>query len=81
MFQELLLVFQLAGFRVPLGAVNSNLVCYSFFARIPSMSPSPGHHRTSSIHHVHLLAKMEILTKDRELLVNTLCQASIYGVF
>lgn len=52
---------------------------YSFFARIPLVSPSPAHRRPSSIHHVRLLAQMEILTKAYELPISNAFVSGIYG--
>lgn len=56
-----------------------NLEHYSFFARIPLVTPSPPYCRLSSIHCVRLLAKMEILTKGHELLVSNTFVSGFYG--
>lgn len=58
-------------------ALNSER--YSFFARIPLVSPSPAHRRPSSIHHMRLLAQMEILTKAYELPISNAFASGIYG--
>lgn len=56
-----------------------NLEHYSFFARISLVSPSPPCCRPSFIRRVHLLAKMEMLTKSHGLLASSTYLSGFYG--